>query len=112
MSFKSATRQQESFLRPLEKPALLWLARRMPAWVTPDHLTILGFVAMITAGICYALARHHPLALLAAVACLGLNWFGDSLDGTLARFREKQRPRYGFYVDHIVDTFGALFLFA
>src|SRR5262245_31350101 len=82
----------------------------MPPWVNSDHLTLLGFLGMILAGVCYALARWNPLALAAAVVCLGINWFGDSLDGTLARFRNRQRPRYGFYVDHIVDSFGAMFL--
>jgi phosphatidylglycerophosphate synthase len=109
-SFKSAARQQESILSPLEKKTLQWLARRMPSWVNSDHLTLLGFLGMIAAGVCYALARWTPLALAAAVVCLAINWFGDSLDGTLARYRNRQRPRYGFYVDHIVDSFGAIFL--
>jgi archaetidylinositol phosphate synthase len=82
----------------------------MPRWVNSDHLTVLGFLGMIMAGGFYALARWYPLALVGAVVCLGINWFGDSLDGTLARVRDRQRPRYGFYVDHILDTFGALFL--
>jgi len=89
---------------------LLWLAARMPSWVSSDHLTLLGFVAMILAGASYLLARWHPAGLLLATICLALNWFGDSLDGTLARVRNRQRPRYGFYVDHMVDSFGALFL--
>src|SRR6266516_6932776 len=109
-SFKSAVRQQESLLAPLEKKTLLWLARRMPAWVNSDQLTVLGFLGMILAGVCYFLAKWNALALIAAVVCLAVNWFGDSLDGTLARVRDKQRPRYGFYVDHIVDSFGAIFL--
>ena len=71
---------------------------------------VLGFLGMIFAGVCYFLARWNPLALVAAVVCLAINWFGDSLDGTLARVRDQQRPRYGFYVDHIVDSFGAIFL--
>ena len=62
------------------------------------------------AGVCYYLARFNPLALIGAVVCLGINWFGDSLDGTLARVRDQQRPRYGFYVDHMVDSFGAILL--
>src|SRR6266545_7458539 len=109
-SFKSAVRQQESLLTPLEKKTLIWLAGRMPAWVNSDHLTLIGFLGMILAGVCYFLASWNPLALIAAVVCLGVNWFGDSLDGTLARVRNKQRPRYGFYVDHITDAFGTLFL--
>jgi archaetidylinositol phosphate synthase len=82
----------------------------MPEWVNSDHLTVLGFLGMIMASVCYFLARWNPLALVAAVVCLGINWFGDSLDGTLARVRDRQRPRYGFYVDHILDSFGSLFL--
>jgi phosphatidylglycerophosphate synthase len=66
---------------------------------------------MLGAGLSYWLARVTPWALLAAIACLAINWFGDSLDGTLARVRNHQRPRYGFYVDHVVDAMGALFLF-
>ena len=81
----------------------------MPRWVNSDHLTVIGFLGMVLAGVCYSLAKWNPpLALIAAVVCLGINWFGDSLDGTLARFRNQQRPRYGFYVDHIVDSFGAI----
>jgi len=109
-SFKSASRQQESLLAPLEKKTLIWLAQRMPGWVNSDHLTILGFLGMVLAGVCYYLARFSPLAIVGAVVFLGVNWFGDSLDGTLARVRNRQRPRYGFYVDHIVDSFGAIFL--
>src|SRR2546426_11044404 len=109
-SFKSASRQQESLLAPLEKKTLIWLAQRMPGWVNSDHLTILGFLGMVLAGVCYYLARFSPLAIVGAVVFLAVNWFGDSLDGTLARVRNRQRPRYGFYVDHISDTFGGLFL--
>ena len=82
----------------------------MPSWVNSDHLTLLGFFGMIGAGVCYALAKWNPLFFAAAAVSLGINWFGDSLDGTLARVRDKQRPRYGFYVDHIIDSFGAIFL--
>lgn len=104
--FKNAERFQVSILTPLEKKTLSWLALRMPAWVNSDHLTVLGFAGMILTGICYYLAGSEPTFLLLADVCLGLNWFGDSLDGTLARVRKRQRPRYGFYVDHIVDAFG------
>jgi phosphatidylglycerophosphate synthase len=94
----------------LEKRVLLWLAARMPARVNSDHLTGLGFAAMLAAGAAYALSGHWPWLLLVVNVLLAVNWFGDSLDGTLARFRDRCRPRYGFYVDHMVDTFGALFL--
>lgn len=103
-------RVQESWLAAPEKHALLWLAARMPAGIGPDHLTVLGLAAQIGAGVCYALAFWNRYALLGVIACLGLNWFGDSLDGTLARVRQRLRPRYGFYVDHMVDSFGALAL--
>jgi archaetidylinositol phosphate synthase len=108
--FKNATRLQTSFTAATERRALLWLAARMPPCINSDHLTMLGFMAMFLAGCSYALARWNPWGLLLATVCLALNWFGDSLDGTLARVRNRQRPRYGFYVDHIIDSFGALFL--
>jgi phosphatidylglycerophosphate synthase len=94
----------------LEKRVLLWLAARIPARVNSDHLTALGFGAMLAAGVAYALSGTRPWLLLVVNALLVVNWFGDSLDGTLARFRDRCRPRYGFYVDHMVDMFGALFL--
>src|SRR5215467_11583448 len=108
--FSPATRQQESLLAPIEKKVLTSFARRMPKWVNSDHLTLLGFWGMVMAGGCYYSAKWNPLFLFGAVLFLGVNWFGDSLDGTLARFRNQQRPRYGFYVDHIIDSFGAVFL--
>src|SRR5262245_2251940 len=75
-----------------------------------DHLTALGLVALLGAGLSYWYSRWNNVGLLMVIACLAVNWAGDSLDGTLARVRNKQRPRYGFYVDHIVDSLGALFL--
>lgn len=110
--FKNAERQQLSILTPLEKRTLRWLAERMPAWVNSDHLTLLGFAGMILTGVSYYLAQYNPLFLVAANVCLAINWFGDSLDGTVARVRNRQRPRYGFYVDHIVDAFGVSFVVA
>lgn len=109
-SFREATRIQESFTSPLERRVLLWLAARMPSRIGPDHLTLVGFAATFLAGASYALARWHPLGLLLATLFLAINWFGDSLDGTVARVRGRQRPRYGFYVDHMIDSFGGLFL--
>jgi archaetidylinositol phosphate synthase len=110
--FKDAFRLQESFTAAAERKALARLAARLPARVNSDHLTLLGFVAMFMAGASYALARTHRAGLILATLFLALNWFGDSLDGTLARLRNRQRPRYGFYVDHMIDTFGGLFLMA
>src|SRR6267378_2947297 len=109
-NFQDATREQTSFLAPLERAALRGLARRMPRWVNSDHLSVLGLVGMLGAGVCYAASKQNPLLLHLVNLFIFLNWFGDSLDGTLARYRERQRPRYGFYVDHIIDTFGAVFL--
>jgi len=103
-------RVQESWVAGAEKRALLWLAARVPRWIGPDHLTALGLAAQIGAGACYALASWNRYALVGVIVCLALNWLGDSLDGTLARTRQQLRPCYGFYVDHMVDSFGALAL--
>jgi archaetidylinositol phosphate synthase len=108
--FREAVRVQEAITAPLERRALAWLARRTPDWIGPDHLTVLGFVAQFLAGACYALAPWSQFGLLGATFFIGVNWLGDSLDGTLARYRDQPRPRYGFYVDHMSDTFGAIFL--
>lgn len=109
-AFKSATRINHSLTAALEKRALEWMAARAPGWVTSDRLTLLGFAAQIACGVCYALARFNQSFLVGAVICLALNWLGDSLDGTLARVRHIERPRYGFYVDHMADVFGSLAL--
>jgi archaetidylinositol phosphate synthase len=108
--FPDMQRVQESWVAAAEKRTLCWLAVRTPEAINSDHLTLLGLAAQIGAGICYALAASNRLALLGVIACLALNWLGDSLDGTLARVRQRLRPRYGFYVDHMVDSFGALAL--
>jgi archaetidylinositol phosphate synthase len=109
-AFHHARRIHQSLTASAEKRALLWLAEHAPRWVTSDQLTTLGLLAQIAAGIFYALARYHRRALLLVILCIALNWLGDSLDGTLARVRRQQRPRYGFYVDHMVDLFGTLAL--
>src|SRR5258708_39757586 len=108
--FPEMRRIQESWVAAAEKVTLVWLAERTPQWIGPAHLTALGLAAQVGAGICYALSAHNRFALLGVIVCLALNWLGDSLDGTLARVRQRQRPRYGFYVDHMVDSFGALAL--
>jgi len=109
-TFQEAERKQLSMLALVEKKTLVWLARRMPPWVNSDHLTMLGFGAMCFAGLGYWAARWDRRALVAVIAALAVNWFGDSLDGTLARVRNRLRPRYGFYVDHITDAVGTFFL--
>lgn len=108
--FRDARRDLRGITAAMEKRVLLWLAARMPAWVNSDHLTVLGLLAMLGAGTAYWLGGHDVRWLHAVNGLLAVNWFGDSLDGTLARFRNRCRPRYGFYVDHMVDMFGALFL--
>ena len=109
-TFRQADRSHTSFLAAAEKRALIWTASRLPGWVNSDHLTGLGFVALVLAGAFYFVAHWSPLGLLWVIPCLVLNWFGDSLDGTLARVRNQQRPRYGFYVDHVLDAIGTFFL--
>ena len=103
-------REQTSVLGTLEKRTLIWMAQRLPSWITSDHLTLLGLLAMLMAGVSYWLASWDDRALFLVILALALNWFGDSLDGTVARVRNKQRPRYGYYVDHAIDIVGALFL--
>jgi len=110
--FKNATRLQDSLTSKPEKRLLIWMAERTPRWINSDHLTLLGFVAQVMSGASYALARWNRYWLLAVIGFLAINWLGDSLDGTLARVRQQLRPRYGFYVDHIVDSFGGLALMA
>ena len=106
-------RQHNSLLAAAEKRALLWIAARLPRWIHSDHLTALGLVAMAGAGASFWVAGTDPVAGASLVVlCLLLNWFGDSLDGTLARVRNHQRPRYGYYVDHVIDLAGTAMLFA
>jgi phosphatidylglycerophosphate synthase len=100
------TREYGGLLEIPEKKALLWLAPRTPRWINSDHLTLLGLFSMVMAGTAYWAASRNKYFLILAVASLALNWLGDSLDGTLARFRNCQRPRYGYYVDHVIDLFG------
>jgi archaetidylinositol phosphate synthase len=108
--FRHARRIQESIFATPEKRLLIWLAERIPARINSDHLTVLGFAAQLLTGVSYALAQYDRLWLLAAIAFIALNWFGDSLDGTLARVRNQQRPRYGFYIDHMLDSIGSMAL--
>lgn len=108
--FTNAVRVHTALTAKLEKRLLTWMALRMPEAIKPDHLTALGFAAQILAGGAYALSSRDGRYLWLVNFFLAVNWFGDSLDGTLARVRNRQRPRYGFYVDHIADTFGAFAL--
>jgi archaetidylinositol phosphate synthase len=110
--FRPAERVNRGLVSGLEQRALLGLAPHLPAVVKPDHLTALGFGSLLAVGFSYWYARYSTTGLWLVILFLALNWFGDSLDGTLARVRGKQRPRYGFYVDHVLDACGSLFLFA
>jgi phosphatidylglycerophosphate synthase len=104
-------REHRSILAAAEKRLLIFIAERLPRGINSDHLTSLALAAMGLAGAAFAAARWDRRALWLVVVALALNWFGDSLDGTLARVRGHQRPRYGFYVDHVLDIAGATLLF-
>ena len=110
VAYRKARRVNHALTASMEKRALEWLAQHAPSWLSSDQLTLLGLSAQIGAGIFYALSRYNRRALLVVILCLALNWLGDSLDGTLARVRRLERPRYGFYVDHMVDIFGSIAL--
>jgi phosphatidylglycerophosphate synthase len=99
-------REHRSVLAAAEKRLLIAIARRLPLGINSDHLTLLALVSMIAAGGAFATIAASPWTALAVVVALAVNWFGDSLDGTVARVRNHQRPRYGYYVDHVVDLAG------
>jgi phosphatidylglycerophosphate synthase len=103
-------RVHTSILAASEKRLLIQIAQRLPLWINSDHLTLLALAAMALSGAGFALARYDRRALWLVVIALALNWFGDSLDGTLARVRRAERPRYGFYVDHVLDIVGITLL--
>jgi phosphatidylglycerophosphate synthase len=106
-------REHRSMLAAGERRLLVAIARRLPAAITSDRLTLLALVSMIAAGAGFAaIASHSRVAAFVVVVALAANWFGDSLDGTVARTRRLERPRYGFYVDHIVDLAGVTMLLA
>ena len=104
-------REHGSLLARVEKRALIRIAERLPRAINSDHLTLLGLAAMAVAGAAFCTSHWFEGAPFVVVLALAVNWFGDSLDGTVARVRNQQRPRYGYYVDHVIDIVGALFLF-
>jgi len=104
-------RVNDILLGPLERPALKWLAAHMPAWVTPDILTGTGLFASFLIAMSYGLTRLDENFLWLATFGFILNWFGDSLDGTLARYRKIERPKFGYFIDHVVDTVGIVLVF-
>jgi len=108
---KQQKRVNDILLGPLERPALRWLAAHMPMWVNSDMMTVLGVIGSVLIFASYILTNISPHFLW--LACLGfvINWFGDSLDGTLARYRNKQRPKFGFFVDHTTDALSQMIVF-
>jgi archaetidylinositol phosphate synthase len=108
----SHRRLNTGMLADLEKRTLVWIAHRLPTWMHSDHLSATGLVGMLGVGAAFAAGGTHAWALPLVCVALAVNWFGDSLDGTLARVRNQQRPRYGYYVDHVLDVIGTAFLFA
>lgn len=108
---KKHVRVQESLLTKPERRVLRWLAAHTPAWIVPDHLTALGVLGSVSVCLGYALAGLHPGWLWLANAGFVLNWYGDSLDGTLARYRKRERPRYGFFLDHWIDVVAETMMF-
>ena len=109
---KPHQRVNDILLGPLERPALQWLAGHMPAWMNPDILTGIGMLgaAVVFAG--YTLSNAHPAYLWLANLGFVINWFGDSLDGTLARYRHIERPKYGFFIDHTMDALSEVLVVA
>src|ERR1041385_6680666 len=104
MAKAAIQRSNDGWLQPIERPVLRWLAERMPPWITPDRLTAIGFLGAVICLISYWQAATHPAWFWLATIGLLLNWFGDSLDGTLARYRKIERPRYGYFVDSGLDV--------
>ncbi|MBQ8462233.1 MAG: CDP-alcohol phosphatidyltransferase family protein [Bacteroidales bacterium] len=102
MAKEQSVRIQTSFLNAAEKKALVWLAERQPKWMTSDILTFIGFLGAVIIAVGYALSANPVFLWLASFGWI-INWYGDSLDGTLARVRKQQRPVYGFFIDHTVD---------
>jgi archaetidylinositol phosphate synthase len=101
---KDHTRVNDIFLGPLERPALQWLAVHMPKWVTPDMMTVTGIFGALVITLGYGLSQYHPAFLWLSTLGFIINWVGDSLDGTLARYRHIERPKYGFFIDHVTDV--------
>jgi archaetidylinositol phosphate synthase len=105
------SRVTTSWVIPVEHPLVGWLAPKLPAAVTPDHLTLTGFIGALICGLAYGASWLSPALLWVASAGLIINWFGDSLDGTLARYRKIERPRYGFFIDNATDLLSQICIF-
>jgi len=106
-----AVRIQTSFLNALEKKVLVWLAERQPKWMTSDILTYIGTFGAVVIAAGYILSAWNINFLWLSSLGFVINWYGDSLDGTLARVRKTQRPVYGYYIDHTVDCINEFIMF-
>ena len=103
-------RIQQTVLSRAERHLLNWLCARLPRWMTPDMLTSLALVAAAVIFVAYAMSNANPAWLWLAVAGYFAHWFGDSLDGSLARYRRIERPRYGYFIDHSCDGLAVLLI--
>lgn len=108
---ENAVRIQTSLLNPYEKKLLIWTAERLPRWVTSDMLTWFSLFGSVVIAAGYLLTNYHPAWLWLSSLGFVFHWFGDSLDGTIARVRNQQRPLYGFYIDHNMDCVSEFFIF-
>ena len=108
---KQAQRIQTSLINGVERKALVWLAERQPRWVTSDFLTLVGTFGALLVGAGFVLTFYSINWLWLSIAGLAINWYGDSLDGTLARVRNSQRPIYGYYIDHTIDCINEALMF-
>lgn len=104
-------RINDILLGPLERPALAWMAKKMPSWITPDWLTAIGLFASVLISVSFWLTTYNKNFLWLVSFGIILNWFGDSLDGSLARYRHIERPRYGFFIDHVTDAISEILVF-
>ena len=111
MGNEKSERIQTSILNAAEKKALIWLAHRQPRWMTSDILTYIGVLGAAICALGYYLSNFNVYWLWLSSFGLLVNWYGDSLDGTLARVRQLQRPKYGFFIDHSLDAITVCFMF-
>lgn len=103
-------RIQHTLVTRAERAVLDWLCARLPRWVTPDRLTLLAILAAVGIGLCYVFSGSEPALLWIAIGLFVVHWFGDSLDGSIARYRGLERPSYGFFIDHSADMAAGLLI--
>ena len=108
---KSHKRVHDMLLGPLERPALQWLCAHMPAWANSDFMTVVGIIGSLVTFFSYWLTNIDKNFLWLASLGFVINWFGDSLDGTIARYRKEERPKFGFFIDHTIDAISQVFVF-